>query len=356
MQTIEEESTVLDMLRFHHESFQETTSKDIVVIIFSGGQSGGQFLEKKIREQRIPCFHFHNMDEFYVKYCASLFPKNQKMSLDSVIDVLRKEYQRVLIVDIYRDPISRRIESFFSRMISNLQQYVWALPSAVTLYEKWDHTSFSEKQEIFERVIFHWIEQRDGIDTECRSYFDSLSSNKVGFDFEKHRLFFRHPTKPFVFFLKLRFQDWQEWDTILGYYLQIQSPWLSFPISTCHKTSSNEISKTVNLRRRFESPYCPFQKMKSREQGFFYEFVYYYRPSIMIKTQLFQNETFLRYLTRDEQNYILQYGYSFSLSFENGEIMKKTSVLYDSHDPDVVCGVDEVENDNCNISSSSSSS
>jgi len=253
--------------------------KKIVVIIYTAGECGGYMLENILKHYRVPHFLIHNMDEFFKKFCLKYMKHVSPPPVFDLLDVtrfLKVVFHHVLVVDIYRTPIERKMCSFFRRLKWNLQTFVWEHHA----WEKWKKTTLEEKINIFDNKIYPNIEKRNGLDTE----FPNHHFLRIPFQHKHKTVFTDCPSCPKTFFLKMRYQDRKHWFAILRFYLNRK-----------------------DILEMEEEDYTHHPKLDlSEENRVEYEyFKTQYFLSDKMKSRLFFDPLFQKYTSQAEQEQIL---------------------------------------------------
>lgn len=177
-----------------------------LVVVFCGGKCGSSSLQTYFKTMGVPCVRIHNVDHFVDEYAP--FLKNdqvlrKKLHLDVILTMFAQSYTNILVVDAYRDPIERKLSSFFQNFQVNLAR-------ARVLEIAWNRNDTQTQMKLFEKSIMPLLENRNGIDSMSPEFFD------MEFDFTNKFQKMAHPTIPSVTLLKLRFHDISSWHRILS--------------------------------------------------------------------------------------------------------------------------------------------
>lgn len=183
---------------------QPPTSRQLVVV-FCGGKCGSTTLTHFFQSLGRPTVRIHNVDHFVDEYAPFLQknPLRQLLHLDVLLELFLAVYDSVLVVDAYRDPIERRLSSFFQNFRVNLQR-------AGISHRQWTASSTPVQQRLFEESILPLLENRHGIDTQIPAFFNAP------FHIDRGHQKMDHPEFPEATLLKLRFGDMASWSTILA--------------------------------------------------------------------------------------------------------------------------------------------
>ena len=277
---------ILDVIRMQHPNWYSTSKANgwrLLVVLFSGGHTGQKYMEQILSGAGVPVFSLHNMTEFQTKYCTYHRRDADQFTFRDMAAMFKTRYQRVIVLDIYREPVSRKMTSFFAQFLYNTRRYVWAKEAltADQVYERWDHTPFSEQKKIFERIIMNWIEQRDGIDTEYGTELQNYSRMHP-FDHKQGFLLVPFSSVPHCFLVKVKYTDWQRWPAIMSYLLR------------------------VDAEHAAENMSAPEEAIPERNQALLQAFKQRYSPSLNVRAQLFHCNLFTRYMSASEQEAVVQ--------------------------------------------------
>jgi len=195
--------------------------RQLCVVVFCGGQCGGEWLHSEIRK-KCPCFLFHNIREFHQKFSRfsthSPLSFAQKRAQERLAGVTAHDifawvasiFREVIVLDVFRCPIERALLSF-------LHYPGEALRKSRLNQADWMASTDAERAMIFENRIFHHVEQRHGLDTE---YTDENGPSAfiagTAFDASEQCWTARHHAVDNLRFFKLRWQDRREWTTVLN--------------------------------------------------------------------------------------------------------------------------------------------
>jgi hypothetical protein len=156
------------------------------IYVYCSGKSGSSTLTKTFNKNGYNALQIHSSD-FFIKVCneSKLNP-----NIFNLIENSMKNHETIYIVDSYRNPIERKISSFF-------QNY------------KEDNRSIDYITKKLNESIYH-IENYSSI-FEVFNYFKIPSF--TSFDFEKKYNLVKYKNAVII---KLRFEDINEWGNILS--------------------------------------------------------------------------------------------------------------------------------------------
>ena len=177
-----------------------------LVVIFCGGKCGSSSLRALFQDMGVPTVRIHNVDHFVDEYAPFLkqYPEvRKKLHLDVILTLLHHVYRDILVLDAYRDPVERKLSSFFQNFHVNLARA--SIDETV-----WQGQTFDAQVRCFESRILPLLENRDGIDSMSPAFFQGE------FDFARRFQKMAHPTLHSVTFLKLRFRDIARWPRIIS--------------------------------------------------------------------------------------------------------------------------------------------
>ena len=185
-----------------------------MVMVLCGGKCGSTALFESFSKHGIDVIRIHNMDHFVEEYAP--FLKGVKGVEDVEIrkvlhpdDLLRfflKFYRSIVVVDSYRDPLERKLSSFFQNFSFNLSRM------GKTLSE-WESLTFKEQVDVFEKEMMPLLERRHGLDTYYPTFFQN------SFDFVTGMQQMAHPHQDFcrrVRLVKVRFSDIHQWGSMFS--------------------------------------------------------------------------------------------------------------------------------------------
>jgi len=205
--------------------------KKLNVLIFCGGKCGGTTLSTTFKNNGYNTLHMHSST------CFGLYNPNyydlHKISTFYVIDYNANK-NKLYIIDSYRTPIERKISSFFQNITFYVPNY-----KTQNIYELID---------IF-NSLFNKLETYHSIDEVLNHYHLPLFKT---FDFDNK---YNMIEKDNMVFIKLRFNDIDEWSNILSVIFQ-----KNITIYSKNLTKNKNIA---NLYNEFKNTYkIPKQFLK----------------------------------------------------------------------------------------------
>jgi len=156
------------------------------VFVYCCGKAGSSTLYKTLMNNNFKCIHTHSSDYYinhtcFAKFEPDVFNLIQECSRD----------KNIYIIDSYRTPIERRLSSFFQHLTNEELEYTYdKIENMIdhVIYEIEDYTSINEVLDHFDLPRFST------------------------FDFNKKYNLLKYKN---INFIKLRFQDINEWEHIL---------------------------------------------------------------------------------------------------------------------------------------------
>ena len=158
-------------------------STDCNIFICCSGKSGSTTLYTTFINNGYKSIHCHGNENFKNN---SLIYKHFKLDLHELIELNSKKYERIYIIDSYRTPIERKISSFFE----NLEK-------------------LEKLENLLDKSIID-IENYAAIN-DVLNYYNLDYFNTFDFDKKYNIKHYKNIT-----FIKLRFEDINEWSTILS--------------------------------------------------------------------------------------------------------------------------------------------
>ena len=164
----------------------------INIFIFCSGQSGGSTLAKTLDNNLYNIIHLHT------SICVGIYSLNKyNLNNINIFDIINhnKEKNNIYIIDSYRNPIERKISSFFQYLKGYIQNY--------------NELSIQELIDFFNNNLLETIEEYHSIN----EVFEHYKINKFDkFNFDKKYNYMKHEN---MILIKLRFKDIKEWNKIL---------------------------------------------------------------------------------------------------------------------------------------------
>jgi hypothetical protein len=202
------------------------------VIIFSGGKTGGSTLHNTFLHDWINCrpIHLHRDKFFKDAQLIGNRPFKQTDNPKSIFDLVKEE---AYFIDVYRNPIDRKISSYFQNLEHNRREF--KVPKNLTIDEEVD---------FFQMNVFHNIENYESISEVMKHY-----GVEGVMDYREDYWIKRRDN---LIFIKLKFDKISKWNEILsdifGRKIEIKNANLS---------SEKEYYKTYKLFKKiFYEKYC----------------------------------------------------------------------------------------------------
>ncbi len=192
------------------------------IFIYCGGKCGSSTLEKTFKDNNFKTEKIHSNNEF--KYTRKI-----NKDVYDVINECRKK-RIIYIIDVYRTPIERKISSFFENIDKHLPNYKkMSIDELINIFNK-DYLNILEEYHPINEIMDKFKHPR----------IIKYNSNK------KYMAIFRDN----IFYLKLRFCDIKEWDTILSIVFN-----KSIKISSNNNTETKEIFKLyTDFKEKYKVP------------------------------------------------------------------------------------------------------
>jgi hypothetical protein len=165
--------------------------RKVNVFVYAIGKTGSTTLEETMLRNGFQCLHVHNNWHYQTHIL-----KNTSHTLNDLLEYSVQNHKRVYIIDVYRNPIERKISSFFHNF------KIW-LPQNQNL-------SLNNVRDIFHATINEHIKDYSPFHNVCEHFNIPVPE---GFDFQKGylRVDFKNIT-----LIKLRFASINKWSTILS--------------------------------------------------------------------------------------------------------------------------------------------
>jgi hypothetical protein len=222
--------------------------RNINVFVYCGGKCGSKTLCKTLN-QYFKALHNHTAERFYIDYPGV----NNKYSIFDVIDYNSQTNKQIYIIDAYRDPIERKVSSFFNNIHRCCPNYKSYLTRRLITF--------------FNNKYLYNIEEYHPLDEVMEHYglkpFDC-------FDFDKK---YNIVSKGNIHFIKLRFKDIKIWDKLL---------------SEIFKRTITILPDNISENKEYKDIYKKFKD-------------YYYIPSNYFNNILPNDKHFKIYNTEEEQ-------------------------------------------------------
>lgn len=198
------------------------------LIIYAGGKCGGttlHFTFLKIWFHNFKSIHIHNNNCFMEsqRIGTDLYPQTDNpISIFDCVDTNKKTY----FIDVYRNPIDRKISSYFQNLEHNR-----------TYFNVPKNLSISEEVDFFQMNVFHNIE-------DYESFSEVLSHYKI--PTLKYKNDYWIQEKDNNVFIKLKFSNIHRWDDIL---------------SDIFKIRINIVSENLSSNKKYYKTYKLFKKI-----------------------------------------------------------------------------------------------
>ena len=179
-----------------------------MVMVFSGGKCGSTSLYATFLRYRIPVLRVHNTEHFIDEYAPFLKGVDSVHSLkpDDILEFLLQFYGSIIVMDVYRDPIERKVSSLFQNFSVNMGRISMTIP-------EWNEALFTEQRQIFETRLMPILERRHGLDTYYPHFFQAPFDFERGYQEMVHPVFsLRHRVK----FIKMRFSEMRQWPKMIA--------------------------------------------------------------------------------------------------------------------------------------------
>lgn len=165
--------------------------RKVNVFVYSIGKTGSTTLHETFSRNGFQSLHVHGNWHY-----QTIILKNSSHTLNDLLDYSVQNQKRVFIIDAYRNPIERKISSFFHNFRTWLPQN--------------KHLSLSDVRDIFHKTIEEHIKDYSPFHDVCEHFQIPVPE---AFDFQKEylRVDFKNITV-----IKLRFASIDKWSTILS--------------------------------------------------------------------------------------------------------------------------------------------
>lgn len=228
---------VVEMLVRNQEGLSKSmkiglTDQNELIIVLCGGKCGSTALLEFFRGEGMPVLRIHNMDHFVEEHLRGMTPRP---TFHELVRFLHRYYKMIYVVDAYRDPIERRMSSFFQNFRFNLER-MGVSPSL------WKKMSTEERMAMFEESGIPILERRNGIDSIYHDFFTEC------YDFQAKR---QVMDRDGLRLIKLRFVDIDEWARILRPLIPGLSSHTSMPRTNMTADSTKWGAEYSEWRRSF---------------------------------------------------------------------------------------------------------
>ncbi len=184
------------------------SSMSIEVFIYSSGKTASTSLYNSFCNLGVGSIHVHSQNYFE---STNKKDKSLELNLEELIYYCRDIQGKVVLIDVFREPISRKISSFFQRLenLDFIKEYNFSSQAELVDYFT---ENIKELVEIFNEKYLVWIENYYSFNEYGKFGFDI---NKSKFNFDKKSLFF---SKDNIDFIVVRFDDIKYWEDIFRGY------------------------------------------------------------------------------------------------------------------------------------------
>ena len=202
-------------------------------LIYCGGKCGSMTLLNTLNKSGEYCLHFHSDGDFIQRYPHVV----EKTNCRDVLSFIKYQTEKnVYIIDSYRDPIERKISSFFNNIHVHIGYFYQNVHVDILIY-------------FFNRLV-----QRD---IENYHPLDGILPN-FQFDFTKKYFLKKEGNLTYV---KLRFKDISSWGEILSEIFQKE-----IKIESSNVSENKEyFALYQKFRKRYKVPFQELKKMMEDE-------------------------------------------------------------------------------------------
>jgi hypothetical protein len=174
--------------------FENKVLNNLDVIVYCGGKCGSSTLFHTFLNNGFKSYSTHS-SKYFEHVCNKTNEDINKTFFD-VIDFNLQQNKKIYIIDSYRNPIERKISSFFQNISLFLPNY--------------NEKTMDEIISIFNTNFLYEIENYHSIDEVMLHYGLDIFTD---FNFEKK---YNIKEKDNLIFIKIRFNDINEWSEILS--------------------------------------------------------------------------------------------------------------------------------------------
>ena len=205
------------------------------VFILCGGKSGSSTLELSFIKNGYKSLKVHGRLDYIEQFKEDKLYQSIELS---------SKNKKTYIIDVYRNPIERKISSFFQNID--------------TLVSNWKCKSNDELIKIFNKKYIYELEEYHSIN-EAFEYFNLPKFKE--FDFQKKFNIYQHNNKVFI---KLLHKNINIWNLILRYIFKKK-----FIISNDNLSIQKDYYKTYqNFLLIYKVPKKYLNKLKTKDQEF----------------------------------------------------------------------------------------
>lgn len=168
------------------------------VIVYAGGKTGGSTLFQTFLKTEYSAIHIHS-DKCFRESCFLGMPPFEKTDdPQSIFELIDKD-KEVYIIDVYRNPLDRKISAYFQNLDHNRKYY--KVPENIGIEEEVDY---------FTTHVMPYLENYEGIE-ESMNYF-----GLTNLEYKKNHWYSK---KGNVNFIRLKFREINKWVNILKLYI-----------------------------------------------------------------------------------------------------------------------------------------
>jgi hypothetical protein len=237
--------------------FEYEKLNNLDIIVYCGGKCGSSTLHNTFKKNGFKSYKIHTNN--YFKYLCNTFKKDTDKSIFDVIDFNIKQEKNIYIIDSYRNPIERKISSFFQNIHKHITDN--------------NNKKIEELIKIFNEKFLYELEENESIDEVMKHYGLDTFTN---FDFNNK---YNIVKKNNLIFIKIRFNDICEWSNILSTIFE-----KNIEIYNSNLTNTKPINKLYNIFKE-----------------------HYRVPEKYLNEYLINNVDFNIYNTEDEKNKYINY-------------------------------------------------
>lgn len=169
------------------------------VIVYAGGKTGGtSIFQTLLQRSEYRCIHIHNDRCFRASCIHGIPPFIQSKDPPSIFELI-DTVEPVYIIDVYRNPIDRKISSYFQNLEHNRKYY--NVPKDIGIEDEVDFFTIN---------IFPHLEN-----------YEAISEPMTHYGIDKLDYKFTHwvGRKKNITFIRLKFTEIDNWFSILRKYI-----------------------------------------------------------------------------------------------------------------------------------------
>ena len=220
-------------------SFNEKSKFSILeVFIYASGKTASTSLFESFKSMKKNCIHMHS-SEYYLNNILKLPLYDNFHMMDYINYLAINRTPRILVIDIFREPIARKISAFFQHFdrFNYLDKGFKSFDDMKNYYMN----NIDELITIFNDDFLIVRENYYAFDEYKR---DDVDIRKLSFSHKKKRIHFKHNNKKYLI---IRFDDIKKWNEIfqeIGYE--------DFNLISANTTESKDIAE---LNKKFKDNY-----------------------------------------------------------------------------------------------------